>query len=107
MRRSTTKQSILIDKIKQVVSKHYGIAIDDLVGISRKSEIAIPRHIAVSLCRAKGCKLAAVGQAFNRHHNTIINSCRITNDLIHTNTFIIGSKIKDDWEILQEAIKKD
>ncbi len=70
-----TQKAITIDRIKEVVCKHYNISVSDIVSKSRKQAIALPRHIAIYLSRKMTDQtLQAIGKSFNRYHATAYRS---------------------------------
>ena len=67
-----------MDIIQRVVAENYSLTPNDLKGKKRSLGIMKPRHIAVYLCRElTEYSLTEIGQAFNRDHTTVINSCKI------------------------------
>ncbi|RRD46128.1 chromosomal replication initiator protein DnaA [Tessaracoccus sp. OH4464_COT-324] len=70
--------------IIKATSDYFGIAIDELTGPSRVASIAMPRHIAIYLCRElTDLSLPKIGSAFGgRDHSTVLNSVRRISDRI-------------------------
>ncbi len=69
------RKAITIDLIKEIVCKHFSIAVSDIVSKSRKQVIARPRHIAIYLTRKMtDHTLQAIGKSFNRYHATVYRS---------------------------------
>lgn len=64
-------------KIIQTVSEHYDIPIEDILGKSQTRECALPRQIAMHLCREK-LKLSfmKIGDFFSRDHSTVMTSVK-------------------------------
>ena len=62
----------------EATSEYFNISIDDLTGTSRVANIAMPRHIAIYLCRElTELSLPKIGAKFGgRDHSTVLNSVR-------------------------------
>ncbi len=73
---SPTK-AITIELIQKVVAKYFGIKIDDLKSTKKSADIAIPRQIAMYLCRdIANVSLPKIGFEFGkRDHSTVIHAC--------------------------------
>ncbi len=64
------------DMIIEMVAGYYNLMPDQIRGDSRKKVIALARHMAVYLTRElTDMSLPRIGDAFNRDHSTILNSC--------------------------------
>lgn len=65
------------DRIFQMVASHFGITIEDITGKSQKKECALPRQIAMYLCRSR-LKLPyqAIGSLLERDHSTVMSSIK-------------------------------
>ncbi|SDL16999.1 chromosomal replication initiator protein DnaA [Tessaracoccus oleiagri] len=70
--------------IMEATSQYFGISVDDLTGPSRVAGIAMPRHIAIYLCRElTDLSLPKIGAKFGgRDHSTVLNSVRRISDKI-------------------------
>ncbi len=69
------KNEITIDYIKEMVCKHYGIRLEEIVSRSRKQTIVRPRQMAMYLSRRYTDQpLTAIGKNFNRYHATVLHS---------------------------------
>lgn len=68
--------------IIEATSTYFGISVDDLTGPSRVATIAMPRHIAIYLCRElTDLSLPKIGAKFGgRDHSTVLNSVRRITD---------------------------
>jgi chromosomal replication initiator protein len=62
--------------IRQTAS-HFGIRKEDILGDKQSKDVALPRQIAMYLCRQK-LKMAyqLIGKLFNRDHSTVMSSVR-------------------------------
>lgn len=74
--------TLTVDKIFEIVAGYFGITRNDIVGKSQKREYALPRQIAIYLCRTK-LKLPyqKIGDLLERDHSTIISSVKRIQDL--------------------------
>lgn len=70
--------------IMEATAEYFGISVDDLTGTSRVATIAMPRHIAIYLCRElTDLSLPKIGAKFGgRDHSTVLNSVRRVTDKI-------------------------
>ena len=67
--------SVTVDKIIDVVSKHYGITVEDLKSKKRTAAIAMARHVAIYMIRnMTDMSLPAIAKVFSRDHTTIMAS---------------------------------
>lgn len=68
--------------IQKVVCTHCDVRLEDLCGSGRTRDIAIPRQIAMFLCRKlTSSSLPDIGRAFKRQHSTVLYSCGTVQDL--------------------------
>ena len=63
-----------IERIQQVVSAHYGLTVAKLTSASREQKIALPRQVAMYLCRELAKEtLQSIAEKFNKKdHTTVI-----------------------------------
>ncbi len=71
-----TRQNITIEKIIGHICKYYSLQTDDLIGKKRPKNIALPRQIAMYLCRRMtDASLPKIGLSFGgRDHTTVIHA---------------------------------
>ena len=71
-----THQNITIEKIISHICKYYNMQNDDLIGKKRPKNIALPRQIAMYLCRRMtDASLPKIGLSFGgRDHTTVIHA---------------------------------
>ncbi len=69
-----TDVDVTVDMVKHAVCKYFNITVDDLMGESRKKEIATARQLAMYLCSVTVKKITstAIGKAFERKHSTTL-----------------------------------
>ncbi len=65
-----------IERIQEVVAAHYGLTVAKLTSASREQKVALPRQIAMYLCRTLAEeKLQAIAEKFNKKdHTTVISA---------------------------------
>jgi chromosomal replication initiator protein len=73
-----------IEKIQEAVASHYGLSVAKLTSPSREQKIAIPRQVAMYLCRTlSGETLQQVAEKFNKKdHTTVMAAERRIRQLI-------------------------
>jgi chromosomal replication initiator protein len=71
------KSALTWSKIIQAAAEYYGIPSEKILGKSQKRESALPRQIAMHLCREK-LKLPymKIGDLFSRDHSTVMASVK-------------------------------
>ncbi|WP_296333601.1 chromosomal replication initiator protein DnaA, partial [uncultured Treponema sp.] len=87
---------ISVDTIQKAVSEFYNVSVDDLKSSSRKKTVAVPRHIAIYLCRElTEYSLDEIGAEFGgRDHSTVISSINKIEDRLKTGDLAISDIIK-------------
>jgi len=74
--KATTSAAIMNE-----VANFYGMTVDDLCGMSRKSGVAKARQIAMYICREQtDLSLPKIGELFGRDHSTVLYACRRVKD---------------------------
>lgn len=78
------KNELDINKIKKVVADYYNLNLSQIISSTRTKNIAIPRHIAMYLCRTLlDAPYKEIGSEFGkRDHSTVINACEKVEELI-------------------------
>lgn len=65
------------EKIVKAVAAHYGIRSADILGKSQTREAAVPRQIAMYMCREKlKLPFQKIGEIFSRDHSTVMSSVK-------------------------------
>lgn len=87
---TTTEKSITIERIQEVVCRHFKIKNEELLAKKRTRNIVFPRQIAMYLCRElTDSSLPRIGEMFGgRDHTTVIHAIEK-----------IGRESKEDSEI--------
>ena len=75
-----------IERIQEVVAAHYGLTVAKLTSASREQKVALPRQVAMYLCRILAEeKLQAIAEKFNKKdHTTVIAAIDRVKSLIET-----------------------
>lgn len=94
---------LTIDDIKEIVSKHYKISIEDMISKCRKHEIALARQMAMYLSKKyTQHSLKSIGSYFgNRDHSTVLHSCQTIENYIVTD-----KSVKLSYETLKSKLKQ-
>lgn len=63
--------------IQKVVAEFFGISVNDIMGKERSQNIALPRQMAMFLCRklTKG-SLPEISRSFDKTHATVLHGCK-------------------------------
>lgn len=65
------------DRIQKTVADYYDLRLSDLTGRRRLATIALPRQVAMYLCRSlTPHSFPVIGEAFARNHATVLYACR-------------------------------
>ena len=65
------------EKILKTVANTFGIKTEDILGKAQHKECALPRQVAMFLCREKlGLPYPQIGRLFKRDHSTVITSVK-------------------------------
>jgi chromosomal replication initiator protein len=71
------KTHLTPDKIIRAVADYYGIRTEDILSKSQSRECALPRQIAMHLCRNKlNLPYMKIGDIFSRDHSTVMSSVK-------------------------------
>ena len=78
VRRAEPRRGDPVAAVQEAVCAHFGIALRDLVGPSRRADLAHARHIAMWLAReTTTASLPEIGRAFGgRDHTTVLYAVR-------------------------------
>ena len=94
------KEKVLsYDLIQETVAKYFNITVNDLKGSRRSNDIALPRQIAMYLCRTIAqMSTNAIGSCFGkRDHSTVLHACnKIEKDIKQDNNLkIVVDSVKN------------
>lgn len=68
---------LTMERIQRAVAEHFDIRFSDILSRKRPANIALPRQVAMSLCRElTSHSLPAIGEAFGKNHATVLHACR-------------------------------
>lgn len=71
------EEKLTPDKILKLVADKFGIRIDDILSKSQSRDIALPRQIAMYLCRTElKMPYIKIGSLFARDHSTVMSSIK-------------------------------
>jgi len=93
------KKAFNIDLIKDIVSEHFGIDIEDMESNSRKHEIALARQMAMYLAKnLTRLSLKNIGAAFGgRDHSTVLHSLKTIDNYLFTD-----SSFKNEYQSIHK-----
>ena len=98
---SSASDSVIIEKVKTVVSSYFNVSIRDIIGSSRKQEIVYVRMVTIYLLRSVlNLPLKKIGELLGgRDHATIAHAVDKIANLIETD-----SSVKQDIEDIKKKI---
>jgi len=68
---------LTMERIQRTVAEHFDIRFSDMLSRKRPANIALPRQVAMFLCRElTSHSLPAIGEAFGKNHATVLHACR-------------------------------
>lgn len=71
------ENAVTPERIVKAVAGHYGITSEDLLGKSQMREYALPRQVAMYLCRERlKMPFQKIGELFGRDHSTVMSSVK-------------------------------
>lgn len=84
---SLKKKTITIDGIQEFIAKKYSIKVADLKLKNNRPKIALPRQIAMYICKKlTRNSLAEIGSKFGgKHHTTVLHSIKKIENEIKVN----------------------
>ncbi len=81
--------------VQKAVCAFYNVRLDDMLGQCRAREVAIPRQVAIFLCRKLTfSSTTEIGKAFNRNHTTVIYSCSTVQNLYKDGDLAISNALR-------------
>lgn len=81
--------------IQKIVAEFFDIRLSDMTSTKRPRSIAVPRQIAMYLCRdLTRASLPEIGNAFGKTHATIIHACKTVENLIENDDSMRKAVIK-------------
>jgi len=84
---------LTMEDIQRLVADYYDIRYTDIVGKRKPASIAMPRQVAMYLCRdMTSYSLPAIGEAFGKNHATVLYAVRV-----------VESRLKEESSLRQEV----
>ena len=72
---------LTMERIQRTVAEHYDIRFSDILSRKRPANIALPRQVAMYLCRdLTSHSLPTIGDAFGKNHATVLHACRLISE---------------------------
>lgn len=72
---------LTMERIQRTVAEHFDIRYSDILSRKRPANIALPRQVAMYLCRdLTSHSLPTIGEAFGKNHATVLHACRLISE---------------------------
>ena len=98
---SDTSNKVTMDIIKDAVCSFYDVSEKELTGPGRSKKIKNPRNVAIYLSREMiDSTFAAIGDAFNRSHSTIMHSYEVFQKQVNEDR-----SLHEEVEAIREKIR--
>jgi chromosomal replication initiator protein len=79
------EEALSFTSIQKAVAEHYDLRVSDITGSRRPKAIAVPRQIAMYLCRhLTDSSFPEIGNAFGRSHATVFHACKTIDRKLET-----------------------
>ena len=73
-----SRQAPSFELIQKTVADYYDLRLTDLTGRRRMASVALPRQVAMFLCRTlTPHSFPTIGESFSRNHATVLHACRL------------------------------
>ncbi|MDR0477408.1 MAG: chromosomal replication initiator protein DnaA [Desulfobulbaceae bacterium] len=77
--------------VAELIGRQFGLSLGDLQSRSREKRIALPRQIAMYLCRKHtGSSLQEIGKQFKRNHATVVHAIKTINTKVARDVSLAG-----------------
>jgi chromosomal replication initiator protein len=84
--------ALSVDDVQKAVASYYNLKLNELRSKRRTREVALPRQIAMYLCRKHvGASFPEIGKRFEKDHSTVIAACNKIATLVDTDLSIRGA----------------
>lgn len=98
------KAALTPGKIIRAVAEYYGIRMDDILSKSQAREAALPRQIAMHLCRQHlHLPFMKIGDIFARDHSTVMASVKQIQKGLETKNYEITGPLNGILKLLERA----
>lgn len=95
------KAALTPGKIIRTVAEYYGIRMDDILSKSQARECALPRQIAMHLCRQQlNLPYMKIGDIFSRDHSTVMASVKQVQKGLETKNYDIAAPFSSILKLL-------
>ncbi|MBL7076142.1 MAG: chromosomal replication initiator protein DnaA [Kiritimatiellae bacterium] len=85
-------EDLSLEGIQKVVAEHYDIRLADMTSTRRPRSIAVPRQVAMYLCRTlTPASLPDIANAFSKTHATVLHAYRSVDSRMEVDTDLRGS----------------
>jgi len=93
-----------ISRISSAVARHFHVLQRDICGPSRRSELILPRHVAMYLARERlGVSYSTIGRYFGgRDHSTVLSAIRKVKALLASNPDF-GKEVDDIQDLVAHS----
>ncbi len=96
------KAALTPGKIIRAVAEYYGIRMDDILSKSQARESALPRQIAMHLCRQQlSLPFMKIGDIFARDHSTVMASVKQVQKGLESKNYEITAPISGILKLLE------
>jgi len=93
---------LTMERIQRTVAEHYDIRFSDILSRKRPANIALPRQVAMYLCRdLTSHSLPTIGDAFGKNHATVLHACRLISGREKEN-----AEIRQALETIRETLSR-
>jgi chromosomal replication initiator protein len=91
---------ITFDSIQRAVAEHYDVRITDLSSKRRPRDVAVPRQVAMFLCRKMTrSSFPEIANAFGKTHATVLHACRAV-----SNRMDVDAELRDHVERISQKL---
>jgi len=97
------KAALTPGKIIRAVAEYYGIRMDDILSKSQARESALPRQIAMHICRQNlNLPFMKIGDIFSRDHSTVMSSIKQIQKALETKNYEITGPLSGILKLLEQ-----
>lgn len=94
---------LTMERIQRTVADHFDIRYSDILSRKRPANIALPRQVAMYLCRdMTSHSLPTIGDAFGKNHATVLHACRLITEKEKEN-----ASLKQSLTTIRETLARD
>lgn len=94
---------LTMERIQRTVADHFDIRYSDILSRKRPANIALPRQVAMYLCRdLTSHSLPTIGDAFGKNHATVLHACRLISQKEQAD-----ASLKQSLTTIRETLARD